>query len=186
MMLKSCFAVPISAVMSLAIVSSSSGEVSLAILAGRSASTVAGAQMSSQFFRVEFLLEPSVAGGGLRFDGGRGIGLGFHRRGHRGDRNGVLAVPELIERCRQLRHDGARRDHIQIHKIAARIEGEILVADVASAGNGERIVRDEQLVVHPVIDAPYIGRGRDEARPGRESSGGKGVENANLDIGVRT
>ena len=49
MMLKSCFAVRISAVISLAMVSSSSGEVSLAILAGRSASTVAGAQISSNF-----------------------------------------------------------------------------------------------------------------------------------------
>ena len=59
-----------------------------------------------------------------------------------------------------------RRHHVEIDEIVVRIAREILIPDVAAAGDGERIVGDEQLVVHAVIDAPNVVRRGDEAGPG--------------------
>ena len=77
-------------------------EASLAILAGRSASTVAGTQIRCTRARIEFGPQPAGAAGGFSFGQRRRRRLRAHRRGQRGDRVGILAVPEGIERGRQL------------------------------------------------------------------------------------
>ena len=134
--------------------------------------------------RIELLLQPVGVARGCALRHRRRGRPRIHRVGNRFDRIGILAVPELIEGRRQFRHDGARRDHIQIDEIIVLIAGEILIADIAAAGDGERIVRNEQFVMHAVIDAPHVGCGGQNAGPGRKSSVGKGIEYAHLDVGV--
>jgi hypothetical protein len=55
-----------------------------------------------------------------------------------------------------LRHDGAGRDDVEVDEIAVLVARKILVADVPSAGDRERIVGDEQLVVHAMVDARQL------------------------------
>ena len=182
--MSSCLAERIRAARLLAIVTSSSGEVSLAILAGRSASTVAGTQISCTVPASSSRSSQSALAADCNVGGRRRRRLGAHRRGHRGDRVGVLAVPKGIERRGQLRHDGAGRHHVQIDEIIVLIAREVLIADIAAAGDGQRVVGDEQLVVHAVIDAANVARRGDEPGPGRESAAGKRIEHPDLDVRV--
>ena len=111
---------------------------------------------------------------------------GARRRGRRSDAIGigVLAVPEGVERGRQLGHDGTRADHVEVDEIAVLVEREVLIADVASAGDGEAVVGDEQLVMHAMVDARNVrDRGEDAAPDGRPAAG-EGIEHPHLDVRV--
>jgi hypothetical protein len=134
--------------------------------------------------RFQFSCQPVGICGRCIFRRRRSGSLGAHRPGHRSDGISVFTVPKGIERCRQLRHDGAGRDHVEIDEIVLGIAREVLVADVAAAGDGECIVGDEQLVVHPVIDAANVGCRREKASPRRESSARKRIEYPDFDIRV--
>ena len=169
-----------------AMVSSWSGDISLAILAGRSASTVAGAQTSlsgAHRARAAASRRPPRRRPALgKSPARRAPGPAATRRrgrcrfGERGDRIGVLAVPEGIERGGQLRHDGSGADQVEVDEITVLVEREVLVADIAPAGDGKSVIGDEQLVVHPMIDPRNIRYRSQNAAPDGRAAAGEGLK----------
>ena len=107
-------------------------------------------------------------------------GCGRHQRA---DRPRVAAVPVLVERPGNFRHDRSDRHDVDVGEREVRIRLEVLVPDVAAADDGHLIVDGEALAVHAVIHRPEP---RDElevlrppAREGIEQphfDGGMGVE----------
>jgi hypothetical protein len=103
----------------------------------------------------------------------------------RHDRVGEGAVPVAVEHLRQLAHDRPRRDHVHVDEVGLGAAHEVLVGQVAAAGHREAVVGDEQLVVHPEVDAAELVRRRDDAAEGRPAARGQRVEQAHLDVGNR-
>ena len=64
------------------------------------------------------------------------------------------------------------------------IAREVGIADVAAAGDGHRIVGDEQFVVHAVIDARDVRGGGEKTGPGCETPSREWIEDAHFDVGM--
>src|SRR4029077_3233887 len=62
-------------------------------------------------------------------------------------------VPELLESSGELVHHRAGNEHIVIGELRLRIDLKVLVANVATAHQGDYTVCNEQLVVHAVVQA---------------------------------
>src|SRR5208282_2699830 len=75
-------------------------------------------------------------------------------QGLRGDCQG--AVPVFVEGPRQIVDDGAAHKYIVVGELRRRINLEILIADIAAADEGDRIIRDQQLIVHPIVKPRMI------------------------------
>src|SRR5205085_258724 len=61
---------------------------------------------------------------------------------------------------------------------------QIGVPDVPTAYDRDRVVGDEQLVVHPALYAGKVSKRTGEARRGRRSTSDKGVEEPHLHVGI--
>ena len=66
-------------------------------------------------------------------------------------------------------------------KLTCLMHVEIVVADVAAADDRDRVVHDEQFVVHAVVDATEVG----EETQQLPRSIGERIEDADFDVGVR-
>ncbi|WRS40643.1 hypothetical protein VA613_07125 [Thiobacillus sedimenti] len=69
--------------------------------------------------------------------------------------------------------------------LAVRVDLEIHVTDVSPADQGDRVVRNEQLVVHAIVQAVGIEHELEAAEKPRGPSVAEGVVIANLDVRVR-
>jgi hypothetical protein len=69
--------------------------------------------------------------------------------------NGVTpaAVPELLEPLCHLLAQSPLTGEIEIHEGGLRIQTEVAIADVAPADQRQLAIHQQQLVVHPVVDA---------------------------------
>src|SRR5690606_22646526 len=72
----------------------------------------------------------------------------FHR--HR-----FIGIPVIIEAAHYLPGDPAHAENIDILKVHGA-EREILITDIAAAGNEHLAIHHHQLVVHAVVDAPEL------------------------------
>ncbi len=106
------------------------------------------------------------------------------RRYDAGDRIAVLAVPVGIEGVGQVRNDRARSQHVEVDEVGRGAGHEVLVADVAPAAHRQRVVGDEQLVVHAVVDAAELVQRRQHTLRRRAGARGQWIEQPHLDIGV--
>lgn len=68
-------------------------------------------------------------------------------------------------------------------KIEVLVEPEILVADVASTDDRGAVVQDQHLVVHALVESLHVGRRF--TGTARQVPTGPGIEQAQLDLGVR-
>ena len=97
----------------------------------------------------------------------------------------LRAVPIPVEDGRELIDHLADKQDVHVHEIAGDTPGKILVGDVAPSHHGERAVRNEQLVVHPVVQTPDVakrcGKSARDALPGAA----KRIEEPHLDVGKR-
>ena len=59
---------------------------------------------------------------------------------------------------RNLAHDRADGGDIEVAEIYLTVSSEVFVTDVASADDGDLIVSDEGLVVHPAIAPTKVGK----------------------------
>ena len=179
--MSSCLEERIRVARSLSIVSSSSAESSPAIFAGRSASTVAGTHAKCSFPASSSGPSQLASWTTLSATGGEAASA---RAGQASEAIGYayLLFQKASNEADNSRYDRTRPHHVQIDEIVFRIAREVFVADVAAAGDGERIVRHEQLVVHAMIDAPDVGHRQQKAGPRRESSAGKRIEHPHLDV----
>jgi hypothetical protein len=97
--------------------------------------------------------------------------------------NGQAAVPELIECARQILNHGPGDDDVVVAELGLRIDLEILIADIASADDRDRIVRDHQLIVHAVVQPPLVQQDLDSANDSDVSAVSERIEYANFDAG---
>ena len=76
----------------------------------------------------------------------------------------LLAVPVRVEDAPTARHDRPARQHVHVDEVRGRAAHEVFVGDVAPAGDGQRAVGDEQLVVHAAVDALELVQRQQHAR----------------------
>jgi hypothetical protein len=86
---------------------------------------------------------------------------------------------------RRLRHHGPGHDQFEIDEVGAFAAQEILVGQVAPAGNRHRAVGHEELVVHAVVEPAKVGEELDPPRGGVVAGVHERVEQADLGIGLR-
>ena len=169
-------------------------------LAGESANAVAVPQTSSKPARVQVVTDRSVSQhvGGRRRRRHHLLALVDQRveialqrfaalaraedRLHRID---VRAVPVCIEDRRELRHDGADDERVHVDEVVGQAAHEILVGDVTSSRNGHRAIGDEQLVVHPMVEAAEIGERVDVLVEQAVAAAAERVEQPDLDVRKR-
>ncbi|MCY1505275.1 hypothetical protein D9M68_394780 [compost metagenome] len=117
--------------------------------------------------RAQRQVAQQVGGGqrvGQRREGGRGRGVegglelvGRERgAGHALQRVDHVAVPVGVEDPGRLRHHRAGQQQLEVDEVGALAAQEVLVREVAPAGDGHGAVGDEQLVVHAVVEPPEI------------------------------
>ena len=87
----------------------------------------------------------------------------------------------MIEHAGGLPHHRSARDDIQVAEVDLLMDLEIVVADVAATDDRDRVVHDEELVVHAVIDAIEVG---DEVQQMPRTMG-EGIEETDFDVRVR-
>ena len=102
------------------------------------------------------------------------------RRHDRVDRPGELAVPVGVERVRQAKHRLSGGEDVEVEEVAVLRAQEVLVADVAAAEDGERVVGDEHLVVHPVVEAAQFVERRKQLRRAGAAQSHERIDEANL------
>ena len=97
-------------------------------------------------------------------------------------RNRHRVVPELVERRRQFLDDRPRGKHIVVRHLGIRVDLEILVADIASADQRDRVVDDDQFVVHPVVEARIVEREFEHAQERGMTAITERVEYSNFNL----
>ena len=70
---------------------------------------------------------------------------------------------KTIERSLHIARCAADQQDVAIAKVVLVIVVEILVGDIATAGDDDRSIHDERLVVHPLVEAAEIGREVEES-----------------------
>jgi hypothetical protein len=129
-----------------------------------------------------------VVAGGLRDEFLVGLlralahGLQFFARDQRLHRVGALVVPVAVEAARQVLHDRAGRQHVDVDEVARGRIAEVGVAQVAPARDAEHVVGQEQLVVHALLDARGVVDGVEQAAEGGVARAGQRVEQPHLDV----
>ena len=93
-----------------------------------------------------------------------------------------MAVPEFVEALLQRAYSRADCEHIVVGELGVGINLEVLVADVASAGQCHGLIGNQQLVVHPVIEPGMMREVLDIPEQPHVAAIGPGVVNANLDV----
>ena len=112
-------------------------------------------------------------------DGGRLAGEQRLRR------DGQGAAPEFVESRRKLPGDRTASEDIVVGELRLGVDLEVLVADIAPADQRDRIVHDQQLVVHPVVEARGI-EGEFESPQRRQMAAvDEGIEDPDLDGTMR-
>ena len=82
---------------------------------------------------------------------------GFVRRGqHAVDRISRRARPVTIEIGRDLLDHRADHGDVEVREQSLLGRAEVLVADVATAQDGDAVVGDQRLAVHPAVQAPEV------------------------------
>ena len=94
-------------------------------------------------------------------------------------------VPVDVEDPGKLLHDVADQEHIHVHKVTGHASRKIFIGDVTASHHDERAICDEQLVVHPVVEAPNIGQGCSISARNTLPRATERVEQAHLDVGKR-
>ena len=89
-------------------------------------------------------------------------------------------IPEIVEDLGGVAHHRPDRRDIEVTEVGVGGHVEVVIADVAPAQNGQGVVGDHHLIVHPVIDAPEIA----EQIQHPEAAVGEGVEEPYLDLRV--
>ena len=75
-------------------------------------------------------------------------------------------------------------EQVEIGKIAIAVRLEVLVAQVAAAGDGNRAVGNPQLVVHAPVEARRIGKEFQQPGETRAAPLHEGIEHPHLDAGL--
>ena len=97
----------------------------------------------------------------------------------------VRAVPVGVEDVRELRNDGADDQRVHVDEIVGRAAHEVLVGDVAATGDDDHAVGDEELVVHPVVEALEVEQRRGELGQEPAAPAAERVEQPHLDVRER-
>ncbi len=87
----------------------------------------------------------------------------------------------MIEHAGGLPHHRSSRDDIQVAEVDLLMDLEIVVADVATTNDHDRVVHDKELVVHAVVNAIEVG---DEVQRMPRTMG-EGIEETDFDVRVR-
>ncbi|MDT4832232.1 hypothetical protein FQZ97_657760 [compost metagenome] len=112
------------------------------------------------------------------------------RCGGAGGRDGLegirqRSVPEGVEARRQRVHRRPGHQRVHVDEVRRLAAPEVLVGDVASAGDGEAVVGNEELVVHAPVHAADLVQRQQHARAQATAAHRQRVEDAHLDVGVR-
>ena len=99
------------------------------------------------------------------------------------DRIGLATVPVCVEDGGKLRHDGTDDQDVHVDEVARRASRKVFVGDVPAAHDGNRTVRDEELVVHPVVEPPEFPKRRRVSTRHALARTAKRIEEAHLDVG---
>ena len=113
------------------------------------------------------------------------VGISRLAERQRLDRHREAVVPVLVEAVRQLRDHGAADNEVEVAELDGRARLEVLVADVAPAGDRHRVVADQQLVVHPVVEAPALEQEFSAAQEREMAPRDVRIVDADLDVGMR-
>jgi hypothetical protein len=92
------------------------------------------------------------------------------------------AVPEVIKRRRKSLDDRPDREDIVVGELGARIHLKIMITDVAPADQGDRIIRNQQLIVHPIIEPRGIEQEFQAAQQLAVAAIHERIEDPNFDI----
>ena len=96
----------------------------------------------------------------------------------------MLTVPVAVEHGRQLAHHRARRQDVHVDEIGRLAAAEVWVGHVAATTYRERVVGDEQLVVHAAVDARELVHREHHARHDTAAAHRQRVEHAHFNVGV--
>ena len=94
----------------------------------------------------------------------------------------LAAVPVGVEDVAQSLHRAADDQHVHIDEVARRAASEVLVRDIAPAHHCDDAVGDEQLVVHPVIEALERRERRDVLRGDALPPAAERIEKTHLHV----
>jgi hypothetical protein len=97
----------------------------------------------------------------------------------------VPAVPVAVVDVHELRHDRADDQRIHVDEVVGHAAHEVFVGDVAAAGNHDRAVRNEQLVVHAVVEPGEVRQRRDVLGQQAVAPAAERIEEADFDVGKR-
>src|SRR5262249_52484568 len=103
----------------------------------------------------------------------------------RADRIGLWAVPVPIENRREPWHHITHDEDVHVHEVAGRAAGKVFVSDVPTPHHGYCAVRDEELVMHPVVEPSEFAQRRGESARDTVARTAKWIEEPHLDVGER-
>ncbi|MDT4843532.1 hypothetical protein FQZ97_774660 [compost metagenome] len=95
---------------------------------------------------------------------------------------GALVVPVAVEAAREVLHDRAGRQHVDVDEVAGDGIAEVGVAQVAPARHAHHVVGQEQLVVHALLDARDLADGVEHAVEAGAARTRERVEQPHLDV----
>ena len=98
-------------------------------------------------------------------------------------RNRQVVIPEFVKALLHGSDGCADCEYIVVGELGVGVDLEVLIADVASAGQGDGLVGNEQLVVHPVVESGMVGEILEVAKQAHVATIGPRVVNANFDVG---
>ena len=118
-----------------------------------------------------------AASHGIKFTGLHGDGGQGFRRGCPG------TVPIFVKSPGSVLYQGSRHEDVEVAEIALVADAEIIVADVTPTQDSQLVVGDQNLVVHPAVDAIQVVKILGDPHPARAEA--EGIEDAHLDVGMR-
>ena len=98
---------------------------------------------------------------------------------------GQFAVPVVVEGRRQLSHHRTRGQHVQIDEVVVRVAHEVFVADVAPTEDRQRVVGDQELVVHAMVVQLEVARRQQQTSRWRPLAQCQRIEQSDLHVVVR-
>ena len=97
----------------------------------------------------------------------------------------LRTVPIGIENSAELRNDGAYHKGVHVHEILRCAAHEIFVGDVAASCDDHGSIRDEQLVVHAMIEPAELANRRGVFAGNALPGAAERIEQADLDVRKR-
>ena len=97
------------------------------------------------------------------------------------ERHGCTAVPVIVETARQLAHHRPDGEQVEVREVGLGAAVEVLVAEIASADDRDRVVGHPQLVVHAAVKPLGIAQELEQASDSGLAAGHEWIEQPRLD-----